>query len=152
MHTEDHKTIKLITSSLQKAADSLQYDNCYPLHVGPISERWNPAFVLTYAITVSASGDIAEMHGVPLAHHSFGAFLIDSHSASRHIDPSDRPLYAQHVNMMNRSVQGKKRVCNYEVVRAVAYGDMRNRLVVWRRLGMNQSLNRLAIIWGYNVQ
>lgn len=54
---------------------------------------------------VIVQGDIVGMHEVPIAPHSFGAFLIDSHSASKHTDPSDKPFYAQQINMMNRFVR-----------------------------------------------
>ncbi|KAF0300970.1 Glycosyltransferase 8 domain-containing protein 1 [Amphibalanus amphitrite] len=48
-------------------------------------------------------GDIAELQQVPVAVHSFGAFLLDSQSET-HADLADKPLYSQQVNMMNRFV------------------------------------------------
>ncbi|XP_043219154.1 glycosyltransferase 8 domain-containing protein 1-like [Amphibalanus amphitrite] len=48
-------------------------------------------------------GDIAELQQVPIAVHSFGAFLLDSQSET-HADLADKPLYSQQVNMMNRFV------------------------------------------------
>ncbi|XP_037088899.1 glycosyltransferase 8 domain-containing protein 1-like [Pollicipes pollicipes] len=51
---------------------------------------------------VIVQADIAGLLAVPVLPHTFGAFLIDTHSASKHADPADKPLYALHVNMMNR--------------------------------------------------
>ena len=81
----------------------------YPFYILSQDTRYHPIFSknMTSLFTVfvsTISGDIAEMHGVALAHHSFGAFLMDNQSASKHIDPKDKSLYAQHVNMMNRLV------------------------------------------------
>ncbi|XP_037088897.1 glycosyltransferase 8 domain-containing protein 1-like [Pollicipes pollicipes] len=60
------------------------------------------------ALMIHRAADIAGLLAVPVLPHTFGAFLIDTHSASKHADPADKPLYALHVNMMNRFVRRRK--------------------------------------------
>lgn len=57
---------------------------------------------------VIVQADIAGLHAVPIHPHTFGSFLIDTHSSAKHATAAEKPFYAFHVNMMNRFVRRMK--------------------------------------------